>query len=138
FHKQYSQSLSLILPCLSLFFYLMLIMGGISFKGIDPQYYEFKKLCNLYARKRLIGDKDPENFVYGDNAVYKKIGSRVTEMAFQQVDTQGKIIFYENNTYFYDNYGIFLKGDEGAGWYIDFGNKILDCSDLNKQFKRLL
>ena len=30
-------------------------------------------------------------------------------------------------TYNYHYSGLFLKGDEGAGWYIDFDNEILQC-----------
>ena len=58
FHKKYSQYFSLILPCFSLIFYFMLIMGGISFKSIDPQYYEFKKLCANVDSEVVIHNQD--------------------------------------------------------------------------------
>ena len=58
FHKKYSQSFSLILPCFSLISYFMLIMGGISFKSIDPQYYKFKELCKRAENEKIIYDEE--------------------------------------------------------------------------------
>lgn len=137
FHKKYSQSFSLILPCFSLIFYFILIMGGISFKSIDPQYYEFKRLCVAYAGKTFVGDKPPKNFVYGDHFIRKQLTSRIVETAFE-LKSNNEIVFFKNNTYFYDNYGIFLKGDEGAGWHIKFGSEVLDCEYIDKRLKSIL
>ncbi|RDU59040.1 hypothetical protein CQA53_11665, partial [Helicobacter didelphidarum] len=127
-HKKYSQYLSLILPCLSSIFYFMLIMGGISFKSIDPQYYEFKRLCYLNAGKIIVGTPTED---YNDvkYIIHKQILSRVKEISFQKI-TNNQVEFYINNTYFYYNYGIFLKGDAGIGWGIDFRRKILQCSNI--------
>lgn len=36
-------------------------------------------------------------------------------------------INYKYETYFYCNYGVFLRGDEGAGFNLGFAKEILDC-----------
>ncbi|EDO7130799.1 hypothetical protein OHY48_001972 [Campylobacter coli] len=41
---------------------------------------------------------------------------------------ENQVVYYRINTYFYDNYGIFLKGDEGAGFYFRY-HKRLYCED---------
>ncbi|RDU59412.1 hypothetical protein CQA53_11480 [Helicobacter didelphidarum] len=143
FHKKYSQYLSFVLPCFSLIFYFTLIMGGISFKSIDPQYYEFKRLCETKAKRSIIDkelyEKSRLDEFYSTNPPNKKIQSRITKMYFENIHKLSNKIFYEYETYFYDNYGIFLKGDEGAGWHINFGYEVLDCkpkiSYENKDYK---
>ncbi|EFO9315059.1 hypothetical protein [Campylobacter coli] len=42
---------------------------------------------------------------------------------------ENQVVYYRINTYFYDNYGIFLKGDEGAGFHFEY-EEILDCEDV--------
>ena len=156
FHKKYSQYFSLILPCFSLIFYFMLIMGGISFKSIDPQYYEFKRLCKeaksviydeeLYKIYKALDRQSSIPNVYYDEKTQKKyfmddfgvkrdsqeqkISSRITE--YQNILYYRKngnpFLHYEN--YYYRYFGIFLKGDAGRGFYIDFDDKILECKDL--------
>lgn len=51
FHKQLSTSWAYLLPCLVFLFCLMLIGGKGSLKYIDPQYYEFKRLCEKETLK---------------------------------------------------------------------------------------
>ena len=120
FHKKYSQSFSLILPCFSLIFYFILITGGISFKSIDPQYYEFKELCKgageiiNYSSKYESLKKE-----YGWNTIYNKpikVTNRIEEHSYYN-QLNNVIIFYEYNFYIYKYFGIFLKGDEGRGWH---------------------
>ena len=76
FHKKYSQSFSLILPCFSLIFYFILITGGISFKSIDPQYYEFKRLC-----------KEAKNVIY-DEELYRIYKARYNKERYYDEKTQ--------------------------------------------------
>ena len=80
FHKKYSQYFSLILPCFSLIFYFMLIMDGISFKYIDPQYYEFKGLC-----------KETKDTIYDEELyrIYKALDSqRIFPQSYYDEKTQ--------------------------------------------------
>ncbi|HEH4679711.1 TPA: hypothetical protein SG399_001750, partial [Campylobacter jejuni] len=46
-----------------------------------------------------------------------------------------QVVYYRINTYFYDNYGIFLKGDEGAGLYFRY-MEVLSCKNIDKKFKK--
>ena len=80
FHKKYSQYFSLILPCFSLIFYFMLIMDGISFKYIDPQYYEFRGLC-----------KEAKDTIYDEELyrIYKALDSqRIFPQSYYDEKTQ--------------------------------------------------
>ncbi|WP_186299280.1 hypothetical protein [Campylobacter jejuni] len=123
---------------LTLFFlpvYLLLFLaGGCSYKYMDPQYYEFKKLCYLNAGKVLIKDESVKNetsiIVTPES---KQIKDRIVETRFERKN-ENKIVYYRINTYFYDNYGIFLEGDEGAGLYFKY-MKVLSCKSIDKKFK---
>lgn len=86
---------------------LLFLAGGCSYKYMDTQYYEFKSLCYLNTGKVLIKDESVKN--------------------------ENQIVYY-HNTYFYDNYGIFLEGDEGAGLYFKY-MKVLSCKSIDKKFK---
>ena len=131
------KSITIFLAILFPIFFILFLAGGCSFKLIDPQYYKFKRLCVTYAGKTFLGDKPPKNFVYGDHFIRKQLTSRIVETAFE-LKSNNEIVFFKNNTYFYDNYGIFLKGDEGAGWHIKFGYEILDCEYIDKRLKSIL
>ena len=147
FHKKYSQSFSLILPCFSLIFYFMLIMGGISFKSIDPQYYKFKRLCKeaknviydeelyriykaRYNKERYYDEKTQKEYLQQD------FKTRSTEAVYISKDLnrfdnylyykEKLIYFYED--YWYDYKGLFLQGDEGIGWYWET-DRALYCKD---------
>ena len=102
-------------------------MGGISFKSIDPQYYEFKRLCEYageiinYSSKYEALKKE-----YGWNTIYNKpikVASRIEEHSYYNQLNNG-IKFYEYKFYIYKYFGIFLKGDEAAGWYLKIENTI--------------
>ena len=129
--KQYFtfKKITIFLAILFPIFFILFLAGGCSFKLIDPQYYEFKRLCGN-AGKVIFGKptKDYNNVKY---IVHKEIQSRIKEISFQKA-INNQVEFYINNTYFYYNYGIFLRGDEGRGWYTKFGYEILDCEDIDK------
>ncbi|EAI4384554.1 hypothetical protein A0X21_09635 [Campylobacter coli] len=57
----------------------------------------------------------------------KQIKDRIVETRFERKN-ENQVVYYRINTYFYDNYGIFLKGDEGAGFYFRY-HKRLYCED---------
>ncbi|EFQ6285626.1 hypothetical protein HZ626_001817 [Campylobacter jejuni] len=48
---------------------------------------------------------------------------------------ENQVVYYRINTYFYDNYGIFLKGDESAGLYFRY-MEVLSCKNIDKKFKK--
>ena len=97
---------------------------------MDWQYYKFKELCNTKAKRSIIDkelyEKSELNEFYSTNPPNEKVQSRITKMYFKNIHKLSNKVFYEYETYFYDNYGIFLKGDEGRGWHIDF-SEVLDC-----------
>ena len=133
FHKKYSQSFSLILPCFSLIFYFILIMGGISFKSIDPQYYEFKELCKgagqINFNQQLYEDyKNPKYKEVKPDDIY--VNSRIIEFSRRKTYFDNKIIALHKG-FIYINYGIFLRGDEAAGFYFRFKEEI-GCKENNK------
>ena len=153
FHKKYSQYFSLILPCFSLIFYLMLIMGGISFKSIDPQYYEFKRLCKEVEKDNTIYDDNLYNLFlkakqkisfYNGRKFYdeatkqeflvdnfdikfdsQEISNRLSKTIYKLIYNAKE--FYRYSAYNYRYSGLFLKGDAGRGFYINFDNEILQC-----------
>ena len=168
FHKKYSQYFSLILPCFSLIFYFMLIMGGISFKSIDPQYYEFKRLCkndkiNIYDekyrnmqqryREAMLNNRDIKANAHNgiesfydkemDLEVYpmdwkesvintQKVGFGIGDIIEKEIDywyigKVNKVKFANFKRYIYIEKGLWLRGDEGAGFYWKTENR-LDCN----------
>ncbi|MCW1360953.1 hypothetical protein [Campylobacter sp. CCS1377] len=124
---------------------------------MDPQYYEFESLCYLNAGKVFIKDESVKNETsiivipkhYDLNAgreliesiknetsiivtpESKQIKDRIVETRFERKN-ENKIVYYRINTYFYDNYGIFLKGDEGAGLYFRY-MEVLSCKNIDKK-----
>lgn len=156
FHKKYPQYLSLILPCCSCVFYFALITGGISFKYIDPQYYEFKRLCEKSINEKIVYNKElsriyialdaqtsypqsyydkktqheyfMKDFRKKDDSNLQKISSRITELQniLYYKDNKNPLLYYKQ--YYYKYYGIFLGGDKGAGFYINFDGKVLECN----------
>ena len=159
FHKKYSQYFSLILPCFSLIFYFMLIMGGISFKSIDPQYYEFKKLCANVDSEVVIHNQDyfdiiknRKNIETDDKGCFysEKLQQEICFGGFQMETyieydkgrlSKTSIKEYYNRVHFatytkyrYDYTNLRLAGDEGAGFYIELANDLSSCSYLKKNF----
>ncbi|RDU67318.1 hypothetical protein [Helicobacter equorum] len=157
FHKKYSQSFSLILPCFSLIFYFILITGGISFKSIDPQYYEFKRLCKKAEDEVTIYNEDYweiiekhsdietndrgcfysqklkqeicfGNFNYKSCTEYKR-GS-LSKLSIKRY--YNNIHYATQIGYNYKYSGLYLKGDESAGWHWKTSN-ILICEDLKNE-----
>lgn len=99
---------------------MLFFVGGCSFKYMDWQYYKFKELCKgageiiNYSSKYESLKKE-----YGWNTIYNKpikVTNRIEEHSYYNQLNNG-IIFYEYKFYIYKYFGIFLKGDEGAGWH---------------------
>lgn len=59
--------------------------------------------------------------------VLQKIKFTLKEVTFE--DYYDDIHYLTHLSYIYDNYGIFLKGDEGAGFYFRY-HKRLYCEDI--------
>lgn len=156
FHKKYSQALSPILPCFSLIFYFILIMGGISFKSIDPQYYKFKKLCANVDSEVEIYNQDYWDIIKNHNDIKtntkgcfysEKLKQEICfgyfhEKTYTDFD-KGRLskIFikrYYKHTYFatqigynYKYFGLWLEGDEGRGWHWKTKNTLI-CEELRR------
>ncbi|EMK6456933.1 hypothetical protein V9J11_001866, partial [Campylobacter coli] len=114
---------------------LLFLVGGCSYKYMDPQYYEFKSLCYFNLGKVLIEDesiKNKTNIIVTPKS--KQIKDRIVETRFERKN-ENQVVYYRINTYFYDNYGIFLKGDEGAGLYFRY-MEVLSCKNIDKKFKK--
>ena len=114
---------------------LLFLAGGCSYKYMDPQYYEFESLCYLNAGKVLIEDESIKNKTgIRVTPTSKQITDRIAETGFERKN-KNQIVYYRIDTYLYDNYGIFLEGDEGAGFYFGY-MEILSCKDIDKKFKK--
>ncbi len=59
--------------------------------------------------------------------VLQKIRFTLKEVTFE--DYYDDIHYLTHLSYIYDNYGIFLKGNEGAGFYFRY-HKRLYCEDI--------
>ncbi|EOH9379814.1 hypothetical protein ACMEFS_001846, partial [Campylobacter jejuni] len=59
--------------------------------------------------------------------VLQKIKFTLKEVTFE--DYYDDIHYLTHLSYIYDNYGIFLKGNEGAGFYFRY-HKRLYCEDI--------
>lgn len=59
--------------------------------------------------------------------VLQKIKFTLKEVTFE--DYYDDIHYLTHLSYIYDNYGIFLKGNEGAGFYFRY-HKRLYCKDI--------
>ena len=129
---------------------IVLLLSGcslISFKSIDPQYYEFKRLCKeaknviydeelyriykaRYNKERYYDEKTQKEYLQQD------FKTRSTEAVYISKDLnrfdnylyykEKLIYFYED--YWYDYKGLFLQGDEGIGWYWET-DRALYCKD---------
>lgn len=126
----------------SVLFIIVLFNGCISLRYFDPYYYEF-----LYSRKdakRYIYDKklydtfifnihEHHEYLYGDKLMpngYKllmdskveKRGKRLTKVMrkFYYIDSHGKECLISSLVAFeYISYGLWLRGDEGGGFWFD-------------------
>ncbi|WP_034346839.1 hypothetical protein [Helicobacter trogontum] len=135
---------------------IVLLLSGcslISFKYIDPQYYKFKRLCKEVEKDNTIYDDNLYNLFlkakqkisfYNGRKFYdettkqeflvdnfdikfdsQEISNRLSKTIYKLLYNEKE--FYRYSAYNYHYSGLFLKGDEGAGWYIDFDNEILQC-----------
>ena len=140
-------------------FFILFLVGGCSFKSIDPQYYKFKKLCanvdsqvEVYNQDywEVIENRRKGNTRIDDKGEYyynKKLNKKIyfDFMKFKSINIKQKDIggltiatfkhFYDNThyatevIYSYTYRGIFLGGDEGGGFYWYY-KKHKYCEDI--------
>ena len=130
-----------------------------SFKSIDPQYYKFKNMCQEVEKDNTIYDdnlynlflkaKQKISFYNGrkfcdettkqeflvDNFELKSrknrdISNRLRE--FKNVYYYKNEPFYEFLSFSYNYKGLFLKGDEAAGWHWETEDTLI-CENLNEK-----
>lgn len=99
--------------------FIVIVVGGFSFKYVDWQYYKFKELCkgegviiNYLSEYKALKEE------YGWNTIYNepiKVTSRIEEHSYYTQLNNG-IKVYEYKFYTYKYFGIFLVGDAGAGF----------------------
>lgn len=116
-----------------LVFVVLFFAGGCSFKYMDWQYYKFKKLCKragqINFNQQLYEDyKNPKYKEVKVDDIY--VNSRIVEFSRGQTYFDDKIIALHKG-FIYINYGVFLKGDEAAGFYFRFKEEI-GCKENNK------
>ncbi|WP_394966793.1 hypothetical protein [uncultured Helicobacter sp.] len=133
--------------------FVIALLNGCSFKYIDPQYYKFKRLCKEVEKDNTIYDDNLYNLFlkakqkisfYNGRKFYdettkqeflvdnfdikfdsQEISNRLSKTIYKLLYNEKE--FYRYSAYNYHYSGLFLKGDEGAGWHIDFDNEILQC-----------
>ncbi|RDU60382.1 hypothetical protein CQA53_10945 [Helicobacter didelphidarum] len=143
----------ILISLVSLFFILFFV-GGCSFRLMDWQYYKFVKLCkkpnkaiiynkNIYdlyikADKQInfyqgekFYDKNTNQTFYVDSFLLK--GRYVNEISSSLSESRNIVYynkqpFYEYSSYWYKETGLFLSGDEGAG-FIWKNNRTLYCKE---------
>ncbi|WP_146745212.1 hypothetical protein [Helicobacter monodelphidis] len=129
-------------------------MGGISFKSIDPQYYEFKRLCEEVKNERTVHNENlyriyqyftngydyylddektqktyyKSDFTTRERVQLQKISNKISEYKEWLYYEDMPLLSYKDYTYKY--FGIFLGGDEGAGWHINPKYKALECKNI--------
>ncbi|WP_104717789.1 hypothetical protein [Helicobacter trogontum] len=134
--------------------FVIALLNGCSFKYIDPQYYEFKRLCKKEAQGIILNNilfnlylkaKQKISFYNGikfydeitkqeflvDNFELKSrknrdISNRLRE--FKNVYYYKNEPFYEFLSFSYNYKGLFLKGDEAAEWHWE-NERALYCKD---------
>ena len=136
--------LKISLPILIPLFFIIFLAGGCSFKLIDPQYYEFRKLCSRVDIEIVIHNKyffeiqknkkfieTDDNGCFYDEILKEKICFGYFQRKSNEVHNKWgltktiaedyyKNTHYSTSTYYKYSYsGLFLKGDEGAGFWID-------------------
>ncbi|AQQ59208.1 hypothetical protein XJ32_02800 [Helicobacter bilis] len=139
-------------------FVIALLNGcSFSFKYIDPQYYEFKRLCKKAEDEVTIYNEDYweiiekhsdietndrgcfysqklkqeicfGNFNYKSCTEYKR-GS-LSKLSIKRY--YNNIHYATQIEYNYKYFGLYLKGDEAAGWHWKTSN-ILICEDLKNE-----
>ena len=127
------KSIAIFLAILFPIFFILFLSSGCSFKLIDPQYYEFKELCRgagqINFNQQLYEDyKNPKYKEVKPDDIY--VNSRIIEFSRRKTYFDNKIIALHKG-FIYINYGIFLRGDEAAGFYFRFKEEI-GCKENNK------
>ena len=120
-----------------------------SFKSIDPQYYKFKELCKgaenekiiydeelyriykaRYNKERYYDEKTQKEYLMSDFTIENTYSKDITKNLKEREAT----LFYKNKPFYKEKYywftynGIFLQGDEAAGWHWE-NKKTLYCKD---------
>ena len=115
---------------------IMFLLSGCSFKYFDPQWYKFKSLVKkesgfyIYDKDLFqeYNKKGVKNILsngydvkYNTDETIRQLDSRLTEykrFEVYYIDSSGKehIISYIKG-FTYTHYGLWLKGDEGRGFY---------------------
>ncbi|MDY4399254.1 hypothetical protein [Helicobacter bilis] len=129
---------------------IVLLLSGcslISFKSIDPQYYKFKRLCKeaknviydeklyriykaRYNKERYYDDKTQKEYLMSDFTITKTHIVNISDRLTINENTifYKNIPFYKYSSFWYDYTGLFLQGDEAAGF--SWGTKgTLYCKD---------
>ena len=114
-------------------FFILFLVGGCSFKYMDWQYYEFKRLCKgagqINFNQQLYEDyKNPKYKEVKPDDIY--VSSRIIEFSRRKTYFDDKIIALHKG-FIYINYGVFLYGDEAAGFYFRLKEEI-GCKENNK------
>ena len=140
-------------------FFILFLVGGCSFKYMDWQYYEFKKLCANVDSEVVIHNQDyfdiiknHKNIETDDKGCFysEKLQQ---EICFGNFDYKGGTEFERGNLskvkwelwysdihyatqigYNYKYFGLWLQGNEAAGFYIELANDLSSCSCLKKIF----
>ncbi|TLD93220.1 hypothetical protein [Helicobacter trogontum] len=125
----------------------MFLVSGCSFKYFDPQYYEFKRLCKeaknviydeelyriykaRYNKERYYDEKTQKEYLMSDFTIENTYSKDITKNLKEREAT----LFYKNKPFYKEKYywftynGIFLQGDEAAGWHWE-NKKTLYCKD---------
>ncbi|MDY5185712.1 hypothetical protein [Helicobacter trogontum] len=113
----------------------MFLVSGCSLKYFDPQYYEFKRLCKeaknviydeelyriykaRYNKERYYDEKTQKEYLMSDFTITK---TRIVNISDRLTINENTIFyknipFYKYSSFWYDYKGLFLQGDEAAGF----------------------
>ena len=137
-------------------FLMLFLSSGCSFKLIDPQYYKFKELCKeaenekiiydeelyriykaRYNKERYYDEKTQKEYLMSDFTITKtrivKLGNKLT--INENTLFYKNIPFYKYSSFWYDYKGLFLQGDEAAGWHWE-NERALYCKDNIVEVRR--
>lgn len=91
-------------------------------------FLKAKQKISFYNGRKFYDETTKQEFLV-DNFDIKfdsqEISNRLSKTIYKLLYNEKE--FYRYSAYNYHYSGLFLKGDEGAGWYIDFDNEILQC-----------
>ncbi|MCI5786107.1 MAG: hypothetical protein MR025_01445 [Helicobacter trogontum] len=135
-------------------FVIVLLNGcSFSFKYIDPQYYEFKRLCKeaknviydeelyridkaRYNKERYYDENTQKEYLMSDFTIAETYSKDITKRLKDREATwyYHDKPFYKEKYYWYNYKGLFLQGDEAAGWHWETQQRLL-CEN-NETLKR--